>query len=152
MRIYLIDDLGEDGEYAGFLHTYRTELPPFELSVYSDYPSLMQAINKQMPDAILSDMSFDTTPADRLYGDIGGLADSDAFCGNRASAEAHVRRMQGLLICRALREAGVGAPIVLFASLPPAVAQNVKETLAPFALIEGLILRDVKRYLEEISC
>lgn len=40
MRIYLIDDLGENGEYAGFLNTYRTELPPFELFVFDHYSSL----------------------------------------------------------------------------------------------------------------
>ena len=100
MRIYLIDDLGENGEYAGFLNTYRTELPPFELFVFDHYSSLKCAIDAQQPDVILADMRFDTTPIDKLYGDIEGLANSLAFCGNYASAEAHVRGMQGLLICR----------------------------------------------------
>lgn len=97
-------------------------------------------------------MRFDTTPIDKLYGDIEGLANSLAFCGNYASAEAHVRGMQGLLICRELRMAGVKAPIILFASLPPNVAQNINTTLAPFTLIEGLILRDVKKTLEGMTC
>lgn len=152
MRIYLIDDLGKNGEYAGFLNTYRTELPPFDLSIFDHYASLKSAIDVCPPDVVLADMRFDTTPVDKLYGSIEGLANSDAFCGNLASAEAYVRGMQGLLICRALRVVGVRVPIILFASLPPNVAQNVLATLAPFTLIEGLILRDVKKALEGISC
>lgn len=150
MLVYLVDDLGENGEYAGFLQTYRMELPQFDLHVFDNYHSLIHAVTKKMPDVILADMRFDTTPRDMLYGDIDGLAESDAFCGNKTRAEAHVRGMQGLLICRALRESKIAVPIILFASLPQNVAAHVSKTLAPITIIEGLIFNRVRESLEKI--
>ena len=92
-----------------------------------------------------------STPRGELYGDIDGLAQTEAFGGNVGRAEAQVRGMQGLLICRALRQSGFQNPIILFASLAQNITDHLRLTLAPIHVIEGLILRDVKAVLEGIS-
>lgn len=152
LSIYLIDDLGEIGEYAGFLNAHATSLPKFQVRIFTHYAALQQAIAQSTPDFILADMRFDTIPTSQLHGDIDALALSEAFGGNRQRAEAQIRGMQGLLICRALREDGYTKPIILFASLPQHVAEHVTRTLAPLQIIQGLILSDVKRALQEQKC
>lgn len=150
MKLYLIDDRGETGEYADFLNAHRESLPEFELEVFTHFASLLEAVRREMPGAILADMRFDMIPADELYGDIDALANTEQFCGNRDRAEAQIRGMQGLLVCRALREQQVRVPMILFASLAPGVEANVKRQLAPIRIIEGLILSDVREALCEI--
>ncbi|MBQ1924699.1 MAG: hypothetical protein II767_03055 [Proteobacteria bacterium] len=151
MKLYLIDDRGSTGEYADFLNAHRESLPAFELEVFTHYSPLLDAVNRQMPSAILADMRFDMIPAEELYGDIDALANTEQFCGNRDRAEAQIRGMQGLLVCRLLRERQVRVPEILFASLPPQIAANVTRSLAPIRIIEGLILNDVREALREIA-
>lgn len=150
MKLYLIDDRGETGEYADFLNAHRESLPAFELEVFTHFAALLEAVRREMPGAILADMRFEMIPADELYGDIDALANTEQFCGNRDRAEAQIRGMQGLLVCRALREQQVRVPMILFASLSPGVEANVKRQLAPIRIIEGLILSDVREALREI--
>ncbi|MBR4986802.1 MAG: hypothetical protein IKY83_13805 [Proteobacteria bacterium] len=151
MKLYLIDDRGVTGEYADFLNAHRDSLPSFELEVFTHFSPLLDAIHRQMPSAILADMRFDMIPTEELYGDIDALANTEQFCGNRERAEAQIRGMQGLLICRALREQRIGVPEILFASLAPQIAANVVRRLAPIRIIEGLILSDVRDALREIA-
>ena len=151
MNIYLIDDLGDSGEYAGFLMAHRAVLPQFTLHIFTHLQALLDAIHTQMPDVLLADMRFDNIPLSQLYGDIQGLAQTEAFCGNFERAEAQVRGMQGLLICRGLRAEHIPIPIILFASLPPSIIEHVSQTLAPIHIIEGLILKHVKTILEVIA-
>lgn len=147
MLIYLVDDRGKDGEYAGFLHAHKDSLPVFSLEVFTHWSALYHAILERQPDVILADMRFDETPVDALYGDITALANSDRFCGNKERAEAQIRGMQGLLICRALREHRIFVPILLFASLAPQVSQHAVETLSPMMIVEGLRIAVVRQFL-----
>ena len=151
MLIYLVDDRGIEGEYADFLCAHAQSLIAFELEVFTHWTALCQAIEQRKPDVILADMRFDMIPREELYGDIEGLANTERFCGNLARAEAQVRGMQGLLICRALREIKCHIPIILFASIEPAIEQQITRTLAPLKVIKGLILADVRKALREIE-
>jgi FixJ family two-component response regulator len=150
MLIYIVDDRGIHGEYAEFLHAHKDSLPAFELEVFTHWQTLYEAILNKRPSAILADMRFDAIDRSELYGDIEGLANTDRFCGNTERAEAQIRSMQGMLICRALREHQITVPIILFASLAPAIQKNVTQTLQPIRIIEGLILHDVRDALREI--
>ena len=150
MRIYLVDDRGIDGEYAAFLNTYKDRFPPFSLDVFTHWTPLLNAIQLNQPDLILADMRFDEIKREQLYGDIDALANSERFCGNTERAEAQIRGMQGLLICRALREHQIQIPIILFATLNPLVVENILKSLAPIRIIKGLILDDIMRALEDI--
>ena len=150
MLIYIVDDRGIHGEYVEFLHAYSGRLPSFETEVFTHWQALYEAISRRQPDVVMADMRFDATPSDELYGDIDGLAQTSQFGGNRDRAEAQIRGMQGLLICRALREHQIRVPIILFASLPAQSVQNVQRMLQPIRVIEGLILNDVRDALREI--
>lgn len=150
MLIYLVDDRGSIGEYAEFLHAHRESLPKFSLKVFTCWNDLITAIQQQSPNVILADMRFDAIPAENLYGDIDGLANTVRFCGNRERAEAQIRGMQGLIICRALRENNITVPIILFASLAPQIKTNVTKSLAPIRIIEGLMINEVRTSLREI--
>ena len=150
MLIYLVDDRGSNGEYAEFLHAHRESLPQFSLEVFTCWNELLSAIRQKSPSVILADMRFDLIPTECLYGDIEGLANTDRFCGNRERAEAQIRGMQGLIICRALRENNISVPIVLFASLAPQIKTNVTKSLAPIRIIEGLMINEVRSSLREI--
>ncbi len=143
MRIYLVDDRGINGEYAAFWHTYKDRFPVFTLDVFTHWASLYQAIQDALPDLIIADMRFDEIHRDQLYGDIEALANSERFCGNRERAETQIRGMQGLLICRALREHQIHTPIILFATLQPQIVANIVQTLAPIRIIKGLILDQI---------
>lgn len=151
MLIYIVDDRGIEGEYVEFLHAHRESLPSFEVKVYTHWQALYEAIEERHPSVILADMRFDATPKEALYGDIEGLAATSQFCGNLERAEAQIRGMQGLLICRALREHHVKEPIILFASLSPQVEQNVRRSLSPLRVIEGLKLSEVRSALREVA-
>lgn len=148
MLIYIVDDRGTHGEYADFLRAHRESLPAFELEVFTHWQALYDAMNQKMPSVVVADMRFDAIPREELYGDIEGLANT--FCGNVERAEAQVRGMQGMLICRALREHGMHMPILLFASLPPNVKAQISKTLAPIRVIEGLVIHEVREALREI--
>ena len=148
MLIYIVDDRGVHGEYADFLNAHQSCLPAFELEVFTHWSALYEAIQKKMPSLIVADMRFDESPREELYGDIEGLA--ERFCGNVERAEAQVRGMQGMLICRALREHGVKQPIILFASIAPNVSAQLTRTLAPLRVIEGLMLDEVRSALREV--
>ncbi len=150
MLIYIVDDRGIEGEYVEFLHAHRKSLPSFEVEVFTHWQSLYEAIERRHPSVIVADMRFDAIPKEELYGDIEGLAATSQFCGNLERAEAQVRGMQGLFICRALREHRVTVPIILFARLSSQVEQNVTRSLGPLRVIEGLKLSDVRRALREV--
>lgn len=147
MLIYLVDDRGKTGEYAGFLQAHKDSLPKFELQVFTHWAALKAAIDTRKPNVIFADMRFDETPLDALYGDIDALANTDRFCGNKDRAEAQIRGMQGLIICRALREHGISTPILLFASLAPQVATHATQALAPMSIVEGLRIAVVREFL-----
>ena len=147
MLIYLVDDRGEEGEYSGFLYAHKDSLPPFELQVFTHWAALHKAIETQTPNIIFADMRFDETSTADLYGDIEALANTDRFCGNKSRAEIQIRGMQGLMICRALREHHIDVPILLFASLPPQVANHAIQTLAPMTIVEGLRIKVVRDFL-----
>lgn len=150
MLIYLVDDRGANGEYAEFLYAHRESLPKYSLEVFTCWSELLEAIHRQSPGVILADMRFDLIPTECLYGDIDALANTDRFCGNKERAEAQIRGMQGLIICRALRENNISVPIILFASLAPQIKSNVSKSLAPIRIIEGLMINEVRASLREI--
>ena len=150
MRIYLVDDRGRDGEYMAFIHAYHSLLPEYTMEVFTHWQPLFDAIQHEPPDLILADMRFDLVTREQLYGDIEALANSEHFGGNTERAEAQVRGMQGLLVCRALRENCVQIPIILFASLAPNVEQNVVQKLAPIRIIKGLILEEILQAMREL--
>ena len=143
MLIYLIDDRGQDSEYKAFIHAYRAQFPAYTMEVFTHWNEMYNAIERQKPDLFLSDMRFDLIHPEQLYGDIQGLAQSDHFGGNIERAETQVRGLQGLLICRALRDHHINTPIILFASLAENVANNAIRTLAPICIIKGLILDEI---------
>ncbi len=149
MLIYLVDDRGARGEYANFIQAYSVLLPPIELCVFTHWEALYSAVESRRPDGLLADMRFDETPTDQLYGDIGALANTDQFCGNRARAEAQVRGMQGLMIVRALRERGVDVPAILFAPFPENVRARIIAQTPNLDIIEGLRFEAVKAVLEQ---
>ena len=150
MLIYLIDDRGQDSEYQAFIHAYRAQLPAYSMKVFTHWNEMYQAISEQKPDLILADMRFDLIPSEQLYGDIQSLAQSDHFGGNVERAEIQVRGIQGLLICRALRDHHIDTPIILFASLTEAVTRNALNTLAPICIIKGLILDEIIQALHTL--
>jgi len=138
MRIYLIDDRGSRGEYANFLQAYVQELPPLQLSVFTHWAQLFDALQTSLPDGILADMRFDETPRELLYGDIEALANTDQFCGNLTRAEAQIRGMQGLLILRALREKNINIPAILFAPFADNVRTRIMAQTPNLTIIDGL--------------
>ena len=150
MRIYLVDDRGQNGEYLAFIHAYRGQMPEYTMDVFTHWQPMFDAIIKNPPDLILADMRFDLVTREQLYGDIDALANSEHFGGNYERAEAQVRGMQGLLISRALRDNHISVPIILFASLAPKVEQNVIQKLAPIRIIKGLILEEILQAMREL--
>ena len=150
MRIYLIDDRGQNGEYMAFIHAYRAQMPEYRMDVFTHWQPMLAALQIETPDLILADMRFDLVTREQLYGDIDALANSDHFCGNYERAEAQVRGMQGLLISRALRERHFQTPIILFASLAENVKSNVMRQLAPIRIIEGLNLDEILQAMREL--
>jgi hypothetical protein len=89
------------------------------------------------PIALLCDMDFRRLPSGRLVDEAGATATDRTGDDARRLAE-----MQGALILRALRAAGVTTPALLFADIDdPARARTLEHTLQPVALVssgEGL--------------
>lgn len=59
--------------------------------------------------AVFLDMRFDRVPADRLLGDLAGVA--DRFNGDAERAARFLEDNQGTYVLAALREAGCGLPV-----------------------------------------
>jgi len=148
MLVYLVDDRGPRGEYASFLNAYAQALPHMTLAVYTHWATLFEAIQVERPACLLADMRFDETPAEKLYGDIVALANTEQFCGNLERAEAQIRGMQGLIIIRALRERGIDVPAILFAPFSQDVRARILTQLAPIQIIDGLVFREVQTALK----
>lgn len=63
------------------------------------------------PDVVFLDMRFDRTPEEELLGDLDALL--DRFNGDPAQARRFREDHQGTYVLAALREAGVGLPVLL---------------------------------------
>jgi hypothetical protein len=89
------------------------------------------------PIGILCDMDFRRLAADRLVDEAGASAP-----GRTAEEVRRLTELQGALILRALRAAGVRVPALLFVDLDdPARVRFLERTLAPLAVVssgEGL--------------
>jgi CheY-like chemotaxis protein len=101
-----------------------------------DHASTLAAC-AQHPIGILCDMDFHRLPPDRLVDEAGATGLARGPDDVRRMAE-----MQGALILRALRSAGVTTPALLFVDLDdPARVRFLERTLAPLVVIasgEGL--------------
>jgi hypothetical protein len=85
----------------------------------------------QRPIGILFDMDFRRLPPDRLVDEAGASGVARTQDDVRRLAE-----MQGALILRALRSAGVTTPALLFVDLDdPARARFLERTLAPLVVV-----------------
>jgi hypothetical protein len=89
------------------------------------------------PIGILCDMDFRRLAADRLVDESGAMA------ARRTGEEVRrLTELQGALILRALRAAGVTTPALLFVDLDdPGRVRHLERTLAPLAVVssgEGL--------------
>ena len=147
MRTFLIDDRGPAGEYAHFLKAHREQLPLLELRVFSSWAAVTGPLAESPPQLVLLDMHFDDGPIEDLCGDIEALAASERFGGDRARAEAQMRRHQGVFMVQALRDGDFAGPIILFGSLPKAQAERLLERYAPLKIVEGLIFEAVRESL-----
>ena len=89
------------------------------------------------PRALLFDLDFSRLPPERLVDERGQPAVT-----RPRDESLRLAQMQGILILRALRAAGVRAPALLFADLDdPGRAKFLESTLAPLTVIasaEGL--------------
>jgi hypothetical protein len=100
-----------------------------ELVRADDLPSALAACARG-PRALLFDLDFSRLPAERLIDEAGQA-------GPRPRDESRrLAQMQGILILRALRAAGVGAPALLFADLDdPTRVKFLEATLAPLSVV-----------------
>jgi len=148
MRTYLVDDRGPGGEYAHFLRAHRERLPDIELQVFSNWEELERLIDAERPELVLLDMHFDDGPVEALCGDLDKLSESARFAGDRDRAEAQLRRVQGVFIVQALRDAGFAGPIVLFGTLPAPQSERLIERFGPLMIVEGLLFEGVRKALK----
>jgi hypothetical protein len=100
-----------------------------ELVRVDDLPSALAACARG-PRALLFDLDFSRLPPERLIDEAGQA-------GARPPHESRrLAQMQGILILRALRAAGVRAPALLFADLDdPARVKFLETSLAPLAVV-----------------
>jgi hypothetical protein len=100
-----------------------------ELVRVDDLPSALAACARG-PRALLLDLDFSRLPAERLIDETGQS-------GPRGRDEARrLAAMQGILILRALRTAGVTAPALLFADLDdPGRVRFLERSLAPLSVV-----------------
>jgi hypothetical protein len=108
----------------------------FEFLRVDDHASALAACARR-PVALLFDMDFRRLPVDRLVDETG------ATRGGRGGEEGRrLTEMQGALILRALRAAGVVTPALLFVDLDDrARIDFLERTLAPLSVVpsaEGL--------------
>ena len=120
----------EDGhEYLQRFSRFLGE--ELELVRADDFPSARAACARG-PAALLFDLDFARLPPDQLIDEAGQLA-------TRARPRDESRRlsqMQGILILRALRAAGVTAPALLFADLDdPGRVKFLEQSLAPLSVV-----------------
>lgn len=76
-----------------------------------DLASACAALAAPRPDVLFLDVVFDRTPAARLVGDAGPLA--ERFGGDRIRATRHLATQQGFYILDALAPLLAGVPVVL---------------------------------------
>jgi hypothetical protein len=100
-----------------------------ELVRVDDLPSALAACARR-PRALLFDLDFARLPPERLI-------DESGQSGPRAPDEIRrLAQMQGILILRALRAAGVQTPALLFADLDdPARVRFLETSLAPLSVV-----------------
>ncbi len=117
----------EDG--AEYLERFRRFLgDAFDFLPAHDFSEALAAAADAH--ALLLDLDFRRTPADRLV-DEQGPAPAPLDAGTRA----RLAETQGILILRRLRAAGVVLPAVLFADLDDAGQRDfLTRTLAPFTV------------------
>jgi hypothetical protein len=118
----------EDGhEYLQRFSRFLGE--ELELVRTDDLDSALAACGRG-PAALLFDLDFSRVPAERLVDEAGQRAPRTREEGRRLA------QVQGVLILRALRVAGVQAPALLFADLDdPARAAFLERSLAPLAVV-----------------
>jgi hypothetical protein len=100
-----------------------------ELVRVDDLPAALAACARG-PHALLFDLDFSRLPPERLVDEAGQS-------GPRTRDELRrLAQMQGILILRALRAAGVRAPALLFADLDdPARVKFLETSLAPLSVV-----------------
>jgi hypothetical protein len=118
----------EDGhEYLQRFSRFLGE--ELDLVRVEDYPAARAACERG-PRALLFDLDFSRLPADRLIDEAGQAA------ARSRDESRRLAQMQGILILRALRSAGVTAPALLFADLDDqARAQFLERSLAPLSVV-----------------
>jgi hypothetical protein len=97
---------------------------------------------------LLLDLDFRRTPIDALVDEAGAVAPA------RPASEAHrLAAVQGILILRALRAAGVTLPALLFADLDDqAQVQFLESSLAPLQVVPSSAgLAQIARALAELA-
>jgi hypothetical protein len=117
----------EDG--AEYLERFRRFLgDSFDFFPAHDFSEAQAAATDA--DALLLDLDFRRTPADRLV-DEQGPAPAPLDAGTRA----RLAETQGILILRRLRAAGVALPAILFADVDDAGRRDfLTRTLAPLTI------------------
>jgi hypothetical protein len=98
---------------------------------------------------LLLDLDFRRTPADRLVDEAG-----QAGAGDRPPGEsARLAAVQGLLVLRAVRAAGIVTPALLFADLDDAAqVKQLERTLAPLQVLSSRVGLDaVARRLDQLA-
>jgi CheY-like chemotaxis protein len=106
MRILVI----EDGyEYIEALERFLPE--GFHWTRAGSGPAALQALSEGAFEVVFLDMRFDRASDDELLGDLASTA--DRFNGDPVQARLFLQDHQGNYILAALREAGVGLPVLL---------------------------------------
>lgn len=100
----------EDG--TEYVDAFSRFLPDgFAFTRAGSGPAGLALLRDRRFDAIVLDMRFDRAPEAELLGDVGATA--DRFNGDVVQARRFVEDHQGTFILAALRDAGVGLPVLL---------------------------------------
>ena len=113
-----------------------------------DFAEALPACRGQAIVGLLLDLDFRRTPAPALVDEAGAASPM------RAESERHrLAGVQGILILRALRTAGVALPALLFADLDDrAQAAFLATSLAPITIVPSIAgLAEIARALADIA-
>lgn len=106
MRIMVV----EDGyEYTETLERFLAD--GFAWVRAGSGPTALEALGEGGFEAIFLDMRFDRVPRDELLGDV--TATADRFNGDPVQARHFLEDHQGNYILAALREGGIGLPVLI---------------------------------------
>jgi hypothetical protein len=98
---------------------------------------------------LLLDLDFRRTPPAQLVDEAGALL----AAGRSEEERRRLAGMQGILVLRALRAAGVGVPALLFADLDDAGrVRHLESSLAPLQVVASSVgLADIARRLAALA-